>query len=98
MSESTQVESKENKKSKGLTTLFKWSLGLILGTFIMKFLFGLDANVLVKVLEQSDKITLSDEFHAMILLIKTLISMPLAVGLGVFLVELLDIFTTRKKK
>lgn len=84
------------KKAQPLTHLFKLALGLMLGTFILKFIFGLDASSLIHAVTVNEKISLSDEFQATVLLIKTLIQLPLSIGLGIFLVELLDMFTLGK--
>lgn len=88
--------SQVNKLKKPLSSVFKLAAGLILGTLIMKFVLGFDAKPLINVLSADKSVGFSAVLQALILLIQTLISLPLCVGFGILLIEILDLMTFRK--
>lgn len=83
------------QKTKTLSTLVKWSIGMILATFIMKFIMGLDVTTLVQSLSATKEIGTNAIFHGIILLVKTIVMLPLSIGIGVLLMELLDTFASK---
>ncbi|MCF6768424.1 hypothetical protein L3V86_08610 [Thiotrichales bacterium 19S11-10] len=85
-----------NKSSRRLSSVFKLAVGFIFSTLIMKFILGYDAAPLIEILSKGKVIHADALLQAVILLIQTLVSLPLCVGLGVLLIEVLDIFTNRK--